>query len=113
MDSPLQQSQPTRRPLGGFWPGVLPPPSRRRALIALAVAGVSDVISVSVSLMVPVELAVDLVTAIVLWILLGARWPLLPAFIAEAIPFVSMFPTWTMVAGAYLWYSRRGDGGAT
>ena len=110
MNSPVQRVQPQNdRPLGGLWPSTLPPPARHLALLAFAVAGVSDLISVWLSLMPPAQIVVDVITALALWALLGRRWVLLPALIAEAIPVVSMFPTWTMVAGAYLLYSRRGD----
>lgn len=107
MDKLERTHLPNDKPLGGFWPRALPPPSRRLAVIAFAVAGISDILSVSFAFMPPVQIAVDLVTAMALWILLGSRWPLLPALIAEAIPVVAIFPTWTMVAGAYLYYSRK------
>ncbi len=107
MDNPLQRAQaPNDRPLGGLWPKVLPPPTRQRALAALAVAAVSDLLSISFTVLPPVQILVDVLTAMILWMLLGSRWPLLPAFIAEAIPVLSIFPTWTMVAGAYLYASR-------
>lgn len=98
------------RPLGGFWPRTLPPPTKQRALLAFVVAGISDIASVSLALLMPVQIVVDLLTAVVLWGLLGWRWPLLPALIAEAIPVLSIFPTWTMVAGAYVISSRRWGG---
>ena len=78
--------------------------SRPRTLAAFGVAAISDVLSVVLEFIPPAQIAVDVTTAIVLWALLGWRWPLLPALIAEAIPGVAMFPTWTLVAGAYVVY---------
>jgi hypothetical protein len=42
----------------------------------------------------------DLVTALVLFVLLGRRWLLLPALIMEAIPGLWVFPFWMLVVGA-------------
>ena len=113
MEMPLKLPQLRNdRPLGGFWPKALPAPSKQRALIAFVVAGISDIASIWLTLLMPVQLVVDVATALALWGLLGWRWPLLPALIAEAIPVLSIFPTWTMVAGAYVISSRRWGGNA-
>lgn len=86
---PLPMSQPT-------------PVWRRPSYLgALAVAGLSDVISVGDALVFPVQLAVDLVTAIALWMIMGFRLYLLLPLIVEAIPGVAMFPTWLLVVAAY------------
>ncbi len=76
------------------WLGIL------RIVAAFAVAAISDAVSAAVQFMPPVEIAVDVVTAILLWMLLGWRWVMLPAFIAEAIPGLAMFPTWLLVTTA-------------
>lgn len=94
---------------GGWWPSTIAAPTRKRASMAFAIAALSDVLSFVFIIAPPAQLAVDILTAIALWLLLGARWPLLPALIAEAIPILQLFPTWTMVAGAYWWYSRAND----
>jgi hypothetical protein len=39
---------------------------------------------------------IDVVTAIILWRLVGWHWAFLPAFVAEVVPFVDLFPTWTL-----------------
>ena len=80
---------------------------RRRRVAAFVVAAMSDLISLGDWMFPPVQIVVDVATALLLWMLLGWRWPLLPAFIAEAIPGLELFPTWTLVAGAYLIYPRR------
>ena len=94
-------------PVGRLWPSLLTPPSRNRAVLALIVAVISDVLSLVFEFIPSMEITLDLATALVLWAILGWRWPLLPAMIAEAIPGVALFPTWTMVAGVYLLRSRR------
>lgn len=95
--------------MGGIWPGRLQRPTRMRAAMSLGVAMVSDVISVAMEFVPPVQVGVDVATALVLWGLLGWRWALLPALIVEAIPVLAIFPTWTMVAGAYLALSKSTD----
>lgn len=82
-------------------------PDAKRRVAAFVVAAMSDVISLGDWMFPPVQIAVDLATALVLWMLLGWWWPMLPALIAEAMPGLGVFPTWTLVAGAYLVYPWR------
>ncbi|MBN2506162.1 MAG: hypothetical protein JXQ71_05660 [Verrucomicrobia bacterium] len=70
---------------------------RSRLVGALAVAGVSDLLSLGFTLVPPVQWGVDLATALVLFAVLGGRWMLLPALILEAIPGLSALPVWTLV----------------
>lgn len=71
-----------------------------RIIVAFVVSAISDAVSIAAEIVPPVEIAVDLVTACLLWMLLGWRWVMLPAFIAEAIPGLAMFPTWLLVTTA-------------
>ena len=57
----------------------------------------------------PVEWAVDLVTAVLLFIVLGRQWILLPGLILEAIPGLYVFPFWVLVVGAVAIWGRRGQ----
>lgn len=68
---------------------------------AFLFAAASDVLSVFVEFLPPVQIVVDLVTGLVLWGLLGWRWYLLPALVVEAIPGLAAFPMWVLVVGAY------------
>ena len=43
---------------------------------------------------------VDIVTAILLFIVLGWHWLLLPGLVMEAIPGVAVLPFWLLVVGA-------------
>jgi hypothetical protein len=79
-------------------------PSRRRLAAAFVVAAVSDVISYWTELVPPVQWAVDLVTALLLFVILGWRWAILPGLLAEAIPGVAAFPVWVLVvASVAIW----------
>ena len=83
-------ASPTRRAL-----------SNRRLLMAFIVAALSDgVFKWAGELIPPLEWALDVITATCLFIILGWRWPLLPALLMEAIPGVSVFPFWVLVVGA-------------
>ncbi len=72
-------------------------PSRARLAIALAVAAVSDFLSFWTVIAAPVQWALDLGTAFILFLILGRRWALLPGLIAEAIPGMGVFPVWILV----------------
>jgi hypothetical protein len=74
--------------------------SRRRLAIAFAVAGLSDALSFGTGLIEPVQLPLDIITAALLFTVLGWRWPLLLGLVMEAIPGVAMFPAWVMVVAA-------------
>ncbi len=72
-------------------------PSRLRLAIAFAVAAVSDFFSIWATIAPPVQWALDGGTAIVLFLILGRRWALLPGLVAEAIPGMGVFPVWILV----------------
>ena len=72
--------------------------------LALLVAGVSDAISFFVSFITPVQLAVDVATAILLFLILGRRLAILPALVAEAIPGMGIFPIWLLVVLSIILY---------
>ena len=72
--------------------------------LALIVAGVSDAISFAVALVLPVQWAVDVATAVVLFLVLGRRRAILPGLIAEAIPGVGIFPVWVLVVVSIILY---------
>lgn len=78
--------------------------SRGKIAIAFGAAALSDVLSIWITFLPPAQLAVDFVTALVLFWVLGKRWALLPGFIAEAIPGVGVFPVWVLVVLSILVY---------
>jgi hypothetical protein len=71
--------------------------SRAKLAIAFAVAAVSDFFSIWTEFAPPLQWAVDLGTAFLLFLILGRRWALLPGLIAEAIPGMGVFPVWVLV----------------
>lgn len=79
-------------------------PSWKRLAIALAVAAASDAISFWVTLIPPLQWAIDLATAFLLFLILGRRWALLPGLIAEAIPGMGVFPVWILVVASIAVY---------
>lgn len=74
------------------------PVSRKKRLAAaFAVAIVSDILSVWLEFVPPLQWTVDILTAGLLFLLLGRQWAILPALIAEAIPGLAVFPFWVLV----------------
>jgi len=82
--------------------------SRRRLVLAFLIAGISDALSAWLTFVPPLELGLDLVTALLLFAVLGWQWVLLPGLILEAIPGVSAFPFWVLVVAAVaIWGTAR------
>jgi hypothetical protein len=80
--------------------------SKTRVAMAFLVAATSDVVSFGTEVVPPVQWTVDVVTALLLFMILGWRWALLPGFVAEAIPGVAAFPVWTLVVAAVALWGR-------
>ena len=98
--TPSGSSAPTHRSL-----------SRGLKLALLAIAIVSDAVSLFAEALLPLEWLVDGLTALALFAVLGFRWQLLPVIVVEAIPGLAAFPTWTLAVLALLAYgSERREG---
>ena len=69
-------------------------PRWRRALLT---AVLSDALGFGVVLFPPGQWLLDAVTAIVVFAVLGFRWPLFVALAVEAVPGLQLFPAWTLV----------------
>ncbi len=67
---------------------------------ALLTAVLSDALGFGVVLLPPVQWLLDAATAVVLFAVLGFRWPLLSALAVEAVPALQLFPAWTLVVVA-------------
>ena len=74
--------------------------SKKRLAAAFVVAGISDAIGAFTTPLPPIGWVVDLATALLLFILLGRQWLLLPGLVLEAIPGVGILPFWLLVVGA-------------
>jgi hypothetical protein len=72
-------------------------------MLALAVAGASDLAQLIFAPAFaegagsPVDVALDVVTAIIILLIVGLEWRLAIALAAELVPGVDLFPTWTAV----------------
>ena len=67
---------------------------------ALFFAVLSDAAGFGLVLIPPLEWLLDAVTAVVLFAVLGFRWPLLAALATEAVPALQLFPAWSLVVAA-------------
>lgn len=72
-------------------------PRWRRALL---IAALSDVLGFGVVAMAPLQWLLDAITALLLFAVLGFRWPLLSALAIEAVPGLQLFPAWILVVAA-------------
>jgi len=79
-------------------------PSRKRQAAAFLVAAVSDFFSFWTVIAPPMQWAIDLVTAFLLFLILGRRWVILPGLVAEAIPGMGIFPVWVLVVLSLIVY---------
>ena len=81
---------------------------RKRLVLAFAIAALADGLSIFLTLTPPVQWAADLVTAMLLFLVLGRQWILLPGLIMEAIPGLYVLPFWVLVVGAVsVWGTAR------
>jgi hypothetical protein len=87
---------------------IAPPPLKRhtrvRMAIAFGVAAVSDFLAMLTVIAPPLQIALDVATAVILFLILGRRWALLPGLIAEAIPGMGVFPVWVLVVLSIIIY---------
>ena len=74
--------------------------SKRRLALAFAIAGISDAIGAFTTPLPPIVWVVDLSTALLLFMVLGRQWLLLPGLALEAIPGLGVLPFWLLVVGA-------------
>ena len=73
------------------------PDRKKRFAAAFVVAAVSDVCSVLLAFMPRFQFALDVLTAGLLFLILGRQWLILPGLIAEAIPGLAVLPFWVVV----------------
>ena len=73
-------------------------PARRRAALAIAVT--VDLLQIAIQPTGPFQFLLDwpldLLTAIAMFGLVGFHWAFLPTFLAEAVPWLDVVPTWTL-----------------
>jgi hypothetical protein len=81
-------------------------PSRARVILAFAAAAISDFLAFGTVIAPPVQWILDVVTAFILFLVLGRRWAILPGLIAEAIPGMGIFPVWILVVASIAVYDE-------
>ena len=74
--------------------------SKRQLVLAFGIAGISDVIGAFTTPLPPIGWVADFVTALLLFLVLGRQWLLLPGLALEAIPGLGVLPFWLLVVGA-------------
>jgi len=74
--------------------------SKKQLALAFVIAGVSDTIGAFITPLPPIAWIADLATALLLFMVLGRQWLLLPGLALEAIPGLGIFPFWLLVVGA-------------
>jgi len=74
--------------------------SKKQLAFAVAIAGASDVIGAFTTLAPPITWTVDVLTALLLFVVLGRQWLLLPGLALEAVPGLGVIPFWLLVVGA-------------
>jgi hypothetical protein len=74
--------------------------SKKRLALAFAIAASSDAIGAFLTPLPPIGWAADIATALLLFLVLGRQWLLLPGLALEAIPGVGVLPFWLLVVGA-------------
>jgi hypothetical protein len=74
--------------------------SKKRLALAFVIAGISDAIGAFITLLPLIGWVVDLATALLLFLVLGRQWLLLPGLALEAIPGLGVLPFWLLVVGA-------------
>ena len=74
--------------------------SKKRLALAFAIAAISDAIGVFTTPLPPIVWVVDVGTALLLFMVLGRQWLLLPGLALEAIPGLGILPLWLLVVGA-------------
>lgn len=82
--------------------------SKTQIIVALAIAVLSDVLSAFVTVAPPVAWGVDVATVVLLFLVLGWNWLLLPGLVMEAIPGFGVLPCWCVVVVAIaVWGTAR------
>jgi hypothetical protein len=106
-ESPRSAEQPPTRPAPATETGSIRL-SKARLGLAVAIAALSDAAGGFLTLTPPIVWAIDLVTALLLFIVLGWHWLLLPGLLLEAIPGVGVLPFWLLVVGGIaVWGTPR------
>jgi len=93
--------EPSKQPTGAETPSSNPLKfSKRQLVLAFGIAGISDAMGALLTPLPPIGWVVDFATALLLFLVLGRQWLLLPGLALEAIPGLGILPFWLLVVGA-------------
>jgi len=97
----LPSTEPSKQPTNGETPSSKTLKfSKKRLAVAFGIAGISDAIGALITPLPPVGWVVDFATVLLLFLVLGRQWLLLPGLALEAIPGLGVLPFWLLVVGA-------------
>ena len=97
----LPPTEPSKQPTSAGTPSSNPLKfSKKRLALAFVIAGISDAIGAFVTPLPPIGWVTDIATALLLFLVLGRQWLLLPGLALEAVPGVGVLPFWLLVVGA-------------
>jgi hypothetical protein len=97
----LPPTEPSEQPTGLKTPSSQTPKfSKKRLALAFAIAGLSDAIGAFATPLPPIVWVVDIGTVLLLFMVLGRQWLLLPGLALEAIPGLGVLPFWLLVVAA-------------
>jgi hypothetical protein len=97
----LPPSEPSKQPISAETPASKTLKfSKKRLALAFVIAGISDAIGAFVTPLPPIGWVTDIATALLLFLVLGRQWLLLPGLALEAVPGVGVLPFWLLVVGA-------------
>ena len=86
------------------------PLTKARIRTAIAIAVIVDALQIAVQATGPFQVLLDwpldLLTAALMTGLVGFHWAFLPTFLAEAVPWLDVVPTWTLA----VIFATRGKG---
>ena len=106
MENTFKQLTQPYAPSDGAILGHVSGPSWTRFAAAFGIAALSDALSFWTEFVPPVQWTVDLLTAALLFLVLGRRWAILPGLVAEAIPALAVFPVWVLVVLSITVYNK-------
>jgi hypothetical protein len=93
--------EPSEQPTGvKTSPPETPKFSKKRLALAFVIAAASDAIGAFATPLPPIVWVVDIGTALLLFMILGRQWMLLPGLALEAIPGLGVLPFWLLVVAA-------------
>ena len=96
--TPLERAEVCNADAGQQGPKAARPPlaDPRLFVLAFVVAVLADIVLATVTLIPPLIILGDVAVALILCSILGFNWLFIPTLLVEAVPGLSLFPTWTI-----------------